>query len=273
VSPRRAGRVVRRLLGLGAELAWSAAQVAIGGRNGPRAVHLLSRRLLRLLGVRLRVAGEAPGAGLVVSNHLGYLDILVFASLAPTVFVAKSEVRSWPVFGWFARRSGTVFVERGRARSVAAAAQAIDAALTAGARVVLFPEGTSSGGAAVLPFKSPLLEPARRSAVTAAAVAYLLPPGDGDTAEEVCYWKDMSLGPHLVRLLGKRRIDAAVVLSAPCAAPMDRKELARRLRTEVVALKSRADQALPGLTPAAAGRRRPRRGRSPTAWIGSAPRG
>jgi 1-acyl-sn-glycerol-3-phosphate acyltransferase len=267
------GRTLRRLAELGAALAWSAGQIAVTGCDGAQAVHLLSRRLLRIMGVQVRVAGTVPAAGLVVSNHLGYLDILVFAAMAPTVFVAKSEVRSWPVFGWFARRSGTIFVERGRAASVARAAREIDAALADGRRVVLFPEGTSSGGETVLPFKSSLLEPARRSAVIAAAVAYALPPGEGDTAEEVCYWKDMALPPHLLRLLGKRRIIAAAVLSAPCAAPTDRKQLARQLHLMVLDLKSRTEQALADPLPGAAETRRRRRGPPSTAWTTSGQRG
>jgi lyso-ornithine lipid O-acyltransferase len=155
----------------------------------------------------------------------------------PAVFVAKREVASWPVFGRLARRSGTVFVDRTRPRDCARVVLEMRRALASGRRVVLFPEGTSSGGAQVLPFRSPLLEAALGFPVAAAAVAYSLQPGDGDPAEEVCYWRDMSFGPHLLRLLSLRRIHARLAFGPPAVRPAaDRKALARLLQGEVASL-------------------------------------
>src|SRR5207249_11430411 len=152
--------------------------------------------------------GNIPSSGLLVSNHLSYLDVLVLAALSPCTFVAKREVKHWPVFGWFARLAGTVFVQRERPAQAAIAAGEIEAPLRTGVLVVLFPEGTSSGGDTILPFKSSLLEPAvqRTCPITAGLIQYEL--AEGDAREEVCYWRDMTMVPHLLNLLSKRSIRA-----------------------------------------------------------------
>ena len=73
-----------------------------------------ARRTLRVFGVRYQATGAPPQTGLLVANHLSYLDILVLVSLTPAVFVSKAEVKHWPVFGWFACLAGTLFVDRTR---------------------------------------------------------------------------------------------------------------------------------------------------------------
>jgi len=239
-------RVAGRLLWLGGELSMAALAYAVGctfrerGSSATaRAVWLQasSRRVLRILRMETRVAGRVPSNGLLVCNHLSYLDIVVLAALTPCIFVAKREVKRWPVFGWFARLAGTVFVDRERRTKTLHAANAIDAALRSGNLVVLFPEGTSSDGRAVLPFKSSLLEPAARRThpLSAGRISYEL--DDGDVIEEVCYWKDMTLVPHLINLLGKRGIRAFVRFAEVREGSADRKELARQLHAEVVRLR------------------------------------
>ena len=171
------------------------------------------RRVLRVFNAEVGSIGRVPKTGLLVSNHLGYLDILVLGALTPAVFVAKNDIKKWPVFGWFALLAGTLFADRERRLQVEELAGEMRAALNSGALVVLFPEGTSSGGQTVLPFKSSLLEPATRGghALTASLIAYRLE--DGDVGEEVCYWKNMTFVPHLVNLLSKRRVEVAVQFS------------------------------------------------------------
>ncbi len=246
-------RVTGRLLWLGGELLLAALNYA--SRCAFRSRTLLpatrstwlkrsSSRVLRVFRVRVRAVGKIPSSGLLVCNHLSYLDVLLLASLAPCVFVAKSDVKHWPVFGWFARLAGTVFVHRERRTQTAQARDEIEAALRTGVVVVLFPEGTSSGGETVLPFKSSLLEPAARQthSLTAGLLRYEL--GDGDASEEVCYWKDMTLVPHLVNLLSKRAVRATVGFTELREGSTHRKELARQLHFEVLSLK----QAVAGLT-------------------------
>jgi len=239
-------RVLGRVVWLSGELAFAVARfsllgVAHGGMPD-RAVRArwlqhLCRRALRVLGVDWHVRGPIPSSGLLVSNHLSYLDILLLGATAPCVFVSKCEVRRWPVFGWVATLAGTLYVRRDKRSDVARVAEDIGAALDEGALVVLFPEGTTSDGREVLPFKSSLLEPATRSphALAAGCIAYALP--DGNVAEEVCYWRDMTLGPHLLNLLGKRGLAARVRFAELRHAHTNRKDLARQLHTEVRRLK------------------------------------
>jgi len=195
-----------------------------------------TRRFLHIFSATIRTSGPVPTRGLLVCNHLSYVDILVLASLTPAVFVAKREVKSWPVFGWFAQLAGTLFVDRQRRSTVGHTTNEIEAALNLGALVIIFPEGTSSGGATVLPFKSSLLEPATRptGSLFAGRIQYEI--DDGDVSEEVCYWKDMTLLPHLLNLLSKRTVRATVRFSQVPAPSPDRKELARQLHAEVSGL-------------------------------------
>jgi lyso-ornithine lipid O-acyltransferase len=197
-----------------------------------------SRRILRVIRVEVRAEGPIPAQGLLVSNHLSYLDVLVLASLAPAVFVSKYEVKHWPVFGFFANLAGTIYVRRERRTETGRVTQQIDEALRSQVLVILFPEGTSSGGQSVLPFKSSLLEPAAQQthSLSVGLIHYEL--DDGDPVEEICYWRDMTLMPHLLNLLGKRGVHASVRFSPVQNGSMDRKELARQLHSEVLRLKT-----------------------------------
>lgn len=192
-----------------------------------------SRRTLRVFAVRVFATGTPPPAGLLVCNHLSYLDILVLISLTPAVFVSKAEVKRWPVFGWFAQLAGTLFVDRTRRSDVTRMNHLIEAALAEGNVVVLFPEGTSWNGSEVLPFKSPLLEPVvgTRHPVNVGFLRYEL--ADGDAANEVCYWGDATFFPHLVNLITKERIRAEVRFTPIPTPAADRKALARQLHEAV----------------------------------------
>jgi 1-acyl-sn-glycerol-3-phosphate acyltransferase len=191
------------------------------------------RRVLRVLNIEVDVQGPVPTTGLLVCNHLSYLDVLVLGALAPAAFVAKGEVKHWPVFGWFAALAGTVFVDRKRRTQTGRAAEEIQAVLESGQLIVLFPEGTSSDGKTLLPFKSSLLEPATKTTwpLTAGALRYEIE--DGDVAEEVCYWKDMTFFPHVLNILTKDQILARVCLVKVEGATVCRKALARQLQSEV----------------------------------------
>jgi 1-acyl-sn-glycerol-3-phosphate acyltransferase len=239
-------RVTGRLLWLGGVFAFGALDYAGAcafrskeALPAARAVWLrrTARRFLRVFGLEPQISGAIPSSGLLVCNHLSYLDILVLAAGAPAVFVAKSEVKYWPVFGWFASLAGTIFVNREKRTRAGEFADEIQTALDRGALVILFPEGTSSDGRTVLPFKSALLEPAARRTHPLAAGWIRYELDGGDVAEEVCYWKDMTLVPHLVNLLSKRGLRAGVRFAQLRAGGANRKELARQLHDEVVRLK------------------------------------
>ncbi|GAB4223310.1 MAG: hypothetical protein Kow0062_23160 [Acidobacteriota bacterium] len=197
-----------------------------------------ARACLALLGVRLEVDGEPPGGGfLLVSNHVSYLDILVLAATARPVFVAKSEIARWPVIGHLARLVGTLFVDRGRIRALPAMLDQLAGLAAAGHGIVLFPEGTTTDGRRILPFRPGLLEVAARTgrAVHAAALSYATPPGCPPAEEAVAWWADMTLVDHVWRLLALPEIEARVAFAAEPVAGDDRKELAERLRGAVLA--------------------------------------
>ena len=196
------------------------------------------RFALCVLGVHLKVTGPAPTRGLLVCNHLSYLDVLVLSSIAPCVFVAKRDVADWPLFGWLARAAGTIFVDRNSRLAAFRGVDSMREAIESGAVVVLFAEGTSSDGATVLPFKSALLEPALQSRcrITAGAIDYLL--NNGSVADEVCYWRDMTLVLHLLNLFTKPEIGAKFAFAPLIGRPCNRKELSRALREQIVAMRS-----------------------------------
>jgi 1-acyl-sn-glycerol-3-phosphate acyltransferase len=195
----------------------------------------LSRRILRVLGAKVAIDGEIPTESLIVSNHLGYLDVFVLGSAIPAIFVAKSDVNNWPVIGLLCRLSGTLFVERERRTSVSASLPQIRKTLDAGLPVVIFPEGTSSDGSAVLPFKTSLLEAGVNHRSTAAAINYEL--SDGSVADELCYWRDMTFGPHFWNVLRKRDFTATLHFGKQRQPVADRKIMASALHDEVETLR------------------------------------
>ncbi|PYJ68410.1 MAG: 1-acyl-sn-glycerol-3-phosphate acyltransferase [Verrucomicrobia bacterium] len=201
-------------------------------------LHRWSRFASRVVGIRTTTIGSMPQSGLLVCNHLSYLDVIVLSSIRPCVFVAKRDVAAWPLFGWLARAAGTIFVDRERRLSSPAIVDLVHRAIAGGSVVILFPEGTSSDGSTVLPFKSALLQSAveLRCAVAAAAIEYAL--SDGSVADEVCYWRDMALVPHLFNLFFKREIRSSCSFAPPNIRTGDRKQIARELHDEVVSIRS-----------------------------------
>jgi 1-acyl-sn-glycerol-3-phosphate acyltransferase len=181
-----------------------------------------------------------PQAGLLASNHLTYLDIITIGSLMPTVFVSKAEVKNWPVFGWCAQRGGTLFIDRTRRADVSRISAEIRDVLDTGQVVVLFPEGTSSNGHEVLPFKSSLLEPvcASEHPLCVAHISYEL--DQGSVENDVCYWGGMTFFPHMLRLMALKNIRAHIRFAPIVNRASDRKELARQLHAEIVRLKTTA---------------------------------
>lgn len=206
-------------------------------------LHRFAERAIRRLGIEVEVTGAFPEQGAVISNHLSYLDIPVFASLHPCVFVSKAEIQSVPVLGWMTKMAGTVFVERGAGGSAERAASGMRAAADAGLPVVFFPEGTTTDGREILKFHSGLLAEALEEdePITAANLRYTLGP-DNDprvtVADDVCYWGDAKMLPHIFRLLGLKGIRAEVrFASAPIAfLSKDRKRAAVEARDAVAAL-------------------------------------
>lgn len=196
---------------------------------------------LRIVGGRLCVNGTPPESGLIVCNHLSYIDIAALGSACPCSFVSKAEVRAWPFIGWAAAMAGTVFVRRAHRREVTGQVEDIKRAIARGVPIVLFPEGTSTDGSQVLPFRSALLQAALETGcdVTPAALTYKASP-PGDTVNDICWWGGVGFVAHLWRFLGLRSFRASVVFGAARRPDSDRKTEALALHAEVARLKADA---------------------------------
>lgn len=203
------------------------------------------RLTLLCLGLPLRIedaagrgAQDTPAA--LVANHASWLDIVVLNAAQPVTFVSKSEVADWPGIGALARLAGTVFITR-NPRDASAQQRQLAQALAQGRQLVLFPEGTSTDGQRVLPFKSTLMsafyhDPALQAArVQPVTIIYDAP---ADVAEPRFYgwWGDMDLGPHLLRVLAQApqgRVTVRRHTPVPVAEAKDRKTLSARLEHAV----------------------------------------
>jgi len=199
-------------------------------------VRIWARGVAAILGLRVTVRGRPPEPPfLLVSNHLSYLDIVTLMSQTPAVFVAKSEVAGWPFLGRLSRAANTIFVDRGRRADVVRVNELIGGVLASGRGLVMFPEGTSSRGQEVLPFRTSLLEPAIRIGhpVSYAALGYRTPAGSPPAGTSVCWWGDMTFLGHFYGLLMLPSISATLVFGAEPVRAETRHELADRLREAV----------------------------------------
>jgi len=240
-------RVIGRLIWFGFEVFLSAFHFLFCCVLGPKAsrrraralwLQRISRRVGRIFQWEVQTTGTIPARGLLICNHVSYLDILVLVSLTPAVFVAKREVKSWPVMGLLAQMGGTLFIDRQRRMHVGEVNDEIETALADGALVIIFPEGTSSDGRTVLPFKSSLLEPAtqQKHPLAVGRLHYARENGGDDAA--VGYWGDAVFFPHLLNLLSQKKVRAIVRFAAIKQHSTDRKELAQQLHAEVLGLKN-----------------------------------
>jgi 1-acyl-sn-glycerol-3-phosphate acyltransferase len=188
-----------------------------------RTVAAWSRLLLRACGVQLEevlLPGATPlhalnGRILFVSNHINWLDIFLINALAPAHFVAKSEIRSWPLLGTLCARTGTIFVERGRRHAVREVLHTMEHELEEGGRIAVFPEGTTGVGATLLPFHANLLQAAVRAEAPVVPVLLQYRDLQNQTnerrpSEAVTFVGDMTIAASLWKILGCAKIFAQV---------------------------------------------------------------
>jgi len=208
-----------------------------------RWLHASCSLILRRMGIRLECRGARPTRGLICSNHLGYLDILAYAAAAPCVFISRSDVSRWPVFGWCARWGGTLFIDRQSRTSADQVARQIEQALAAGVPILLFPEGTSTDGSSVLRFHPSLLQPAvdRAETIQAAAIAWRVRGGE---ERDICWYGDASFVPHLLRTMGRAGIAAEIEFYPDPGVYNERKAAALDLHEKVEAMRIRMSRAV-----------------------------
>lgn len=198
-----------------------------------------SARLLALCGVELEIvrtrAAEPAARALVVANHVSWLDIFVINTLHPCRFVAKSDIRDWPLLGWLCARAGTIFIARGRLRDVRRIYQGLVESLQAGEHVAFFPEGTTAAQGKLLPFHANLFEAAieARVPVQPYAVRYLDAQGRLHPAAD--FIGDMSFVDSMRAILAAPGIRAQLVLLPPLdtSAASHRRDLADAARLAI----------------------------------------
>ncbi|MEX0366854.1 MAG: lysophospholipid acyltransferase family protein [Ruegeria sp.] len=175
----------------------------------PYISQFVCRNAFRILGIGFRTSGELmqePGA--VVANHTSWLDIFALNARKRIYFVSKAEVANWPGIGWLARATGTVFIERDR-KKAREQTKLFEERLKAGHKLLFFPEGTSTDGLRVLPFKTTLFaaffsdELRDFMYVQPVSVVFHAPKGQPDRFYG--WWGDMDFAPHLLKTLAVRR--------------------------------------------------------------------
>ncbi len=215
-------------------------------------MHLWARAVLAIVNLRLTVVGDPPPRPcFLVANHLSYLDIPVFWSAVECTFLAKSEIARWPLLGPLTRASGTLYIERERRAAVAPAIDAVRARLALGESVMVFPEGGSSPGAAIQPFRSSLFAAAEAADGRAwtAAISYDTGNPAAPAHLRVAWWGDMTFPDHLWRLVQIPRIHARLHFGAQPVVASDRKKLARAAHSACTGLFT---PTAPGIAPAPA---------------------
>ncbi len=201
-----------------------------GKARRDRYVQRWSRVLLAICGVSVLQTPGAPALehAMIVANHVSWLDIFVINALHPCHFVAKSEIRDWPVLGWLAAKGGTVFLARGNRRELRGTFKGMVAALQAGERVAFFPEGTTAAQGSVLPFHANLFEAAIDAGAAVQPYALRYVDARGGLHPSIDFTGDTTFAQSMLKVLAGTRIQARLTCLPPLQATQaHRRDLAR----------------------------------------------
>jgi len=198
-------------------------------------------KLVRIMGLHVQVHGAPPAVGetgaMIAANHVSWLDIFVIQGVYPARFIAKSEIRDWPLAGWIAERAGTIFIRREKRRDTHRINERVHEALGAGDCVGLFPEGTTSEGDRLLRFHSSLFEPAvaNEAHVHPCAIRYERP--DGTLCRAMAFVGEVSFMQSFGLAIRQRGVVAKVAFAPPIdTRGLDRREVTRRAEEAVASL-------------------------------------
>jgi 1-acyl-sn-glycerol-3-phosphate acyltransferase len=217
------------------------------GAEGAIWIHGWCKRIVAAMQIKYSVEGVLPTSGAVVSNHLSYLDILLYSAATPFVMVAKKQVQGWPLLGWLTAQAGTVFVQRsedvakpGDRQTHEEVNRKMAAAYASGLPVLFFPEGTTTDGTSVSPFRRGLFHSVLNGGVTlrTAALRFELGGGNGKAtlANDVCFVGDALFGPHIFGCLGLRELSARIRFGDEVLARSDRFALSQSARIAVTGM-------------------------------------
>lgn len=210
-------RLLRVILHLFQGLATCALVFPFAGTQAQhRLIRNWSRKLLALCKVEAKI-GYAGGAmiaprALIVANHVSWLDIFVINSLQSCRFVAKSDIRDWPLIGWLCEKTGTIFISRGKLRDVRRIYQGLVTSLHAGEHVAFFPEGTTAAQGTLLPFHANLFEAAIEAEVPVQPYALRYLGSDGKPEPAADFIGDMTFVQSMFAILKAGRITAQLTL-------------------------------------------------------------
>ncbi len=194
-----------------------------------------SCRLLRILNVEVIFElMDMPRSGIVVTNHISWLDVFVLNAMTPMRFVAKSEVRRWPLFGWLCARAQTLFIERGRARDAARINKQVGRLLNEGESLVVFPEGTTTDGREVRAFHASLLQPAIDARAPVYPIAIRYHDEHGMRSMAAAYIDDVSFIASLWNILSCKCLRVHLVATPSIdATDSDRRTVAHKARQQI----------------------------------------
>lgn len=240
VNPFLFFRVLRVVLHVLLGMAICAAVFPFTGAEGrQRHTRRWSRKLLRICNVTVEIA---PGSAaplehaMVVANHVSWLDIFVVDALYPCRFVAKAEIRAWPLAGWLAAKAGTVFISRGSKRDLRHIFKGLVHSLQAGERVAFFPEGTTARQGTVLPFHANLFEAAVDAKVMVQPFALSYVDAAGVLHPNVEFIGEMSFAESVLKILNGAPVTARLkCMPAIDATGTHRRELAQAAHDAVAA--------------------------------------
>lgn len=191
-----------------------------------------NKGLLNILNIKLRFGGEVPDLSvknvMLVANHISWLDIYLLNAVRPVRFVSKIEVRSWPIVGFLASRTGTLFIDRTKRHDTKRVNHEVSTALSNGACMAVFPEGTTSDGSLMRPFHASLLQPAihSQSKIWPAAIRYT--HVDGSINSAPAYIDDLTFADSLLLILSQKIIYAEIEFLPPIHAHgKERRDLAK----------------------------------------------
>lgn len=198
----------------------------LGRPRRDRIVQRWSRQLLAICGVAFEKSPGAPALAhaMIVANHVSWLDIFVINAMHPCRFVAKSEIRQWPMLGWLAEKAGTVFIARGQRRDLRHIFKGLVASLQQGERVAFFPEGTTAPQGALMPFHANFYEAAVDAAVMVQPYALRYVDAAGVLHPAIEFLGDMTFADSMLTILACDSVRAQLI----CLAPVDAKGAHRR---------------------------------------------
>lgn len=201
-----------------------------------RSMEIWGKVTAKIFSMEIKVEGTPPDPPFfIVSNHLSYIDIPVYSSVIKTTFVSKAEVKRWPLVGFMARTLGIIFIDRRKRSDVARVNKEISDQLNDLQGVILFPEGTTSPGSEILPFRPSLLQHAAETEtdVSFAAIRYETSENDLSAHKSVCWWGNTPMLKHLFMMGQNKKINATIKFGEHTVKNSDRKALAEELQQKV----------------------------------------